>query len=465
MAEKAEKLIILGAAGRDFHDFMTYWSIQPNVVVQCFTGTQIPGIAGRLYPAELCHNDKNGNRYPNGLMIYNEQDLEKLIGDFGATMCALAYSDLNYDIVQSLAARVNASGCKFIQLPPALTQLHSTKPIISVCATRTGTGKSQTTRFIADYLKKHGKTVAVVRHPMPYDQVLLNQRCQRYEVLEDLVRYKCTIEEREEYELHIEEGNLLFAGVDYEMILREAEKEADIVIWDGGNNDFSFFASNLTICVADALREGHEEHYYPGEVNARMADVIIINKVNSLPNIEQARKQADRIHKLIKSDTPILFGNSVVSPEARDPVTGKLLDDAALDDLVRDQRVLVIDDGPTLTHGGMPFGAGYVLAKQMGAREIVDPRPFAKGSLVGVFRKFQHLENVLPAMGYGDEQVRDLQNTVQAVDCDCVVTGTPINLENVIDMKKRCVRARYCLQLDSENMVEMEGALRPFTAN
>lgn len=262
--------------------------------------------------------------------------------------------------------------------------------------------------------------------------------------------------------MHIEEGNLLFAGVDYEMILREAEKSADIVLWDGGNNDFSFFAPDLTICVADALREGHEEHFYPGEVNARMADLIIINKVNSLPSIDLAKEQADRIHALIKSDTPVLFGNSIVSPDARDK-TGKLLDEASTNNLVHGKRVLVIDDGPTLTHGGMPFGAGYVLANQMGAKEIVDPHPFAKGSLVGVFKKFQHLANALPAMGYGKQQIQDLQATVQSVDCDCVITGTPINLENVIDMKdKPCVRARYCLQLDTDNMDTMGQALKPF---
>ena len=254
---------------------------------------------------------------------------------------------------------------------------------------------------------------------------------------------------------------MLFAGVDYEMILREAEKEADVVIWDGGNNDFSFFKPDLNICVADALREGHEEHFYPGELNAIMADLILINKVNSLPSIDQARKQADRIRALIKSqETPVIFGNSIVSPEARE--NGKLLDTEAVDSLVRGKRVLVIDDGPTLTHGGMPFGAGYVLAKQMGAKEIVDPHPAAKGSLVGVFRKFQHLENVLPAMGYGEQQIQDLQDTVQSVDCDCVITGTPINLESVIDMKQSCVRARYCLQLDTENMDAMVHALQPF---
>ncbi|KAL9181338.1 hypothetical protein ACHAXT_010143 [Thalassiosira profunda] len=470
MTDQVEKLIILGAAvscrGRDFHDFMTYWSIQPNVVVQCFTGTQIPGIEGRLFPAEMCRNDLNGNRYPEGLMIYSEQDLEALIERFGATMCALAYSDLNYDTVQSLAARVNAAGCKFVQLPPVLTQLRSTKPLIAVCATRTGTGKSQTTRFIAEHLQKQGKTVAVVRHPMPYDEVLLNQRCQRYEVLADLVKYRCTIEEREEYELHIEEGNLLFAGVDYEMILREAEASADVVIWDGGNNDFSFYAPDLTICVADALREGHEEHFYPGEINARMADLVIINKVNSLPSLEQAKMQADHLRNtLLKSNTPVLYGISAVSPEARDPATGKLLSSEEVDELVRGKRVLVIDDGPTLTHGGMPFGAGYVLAKQMGAKEIVDPHRSAKGSLVGVFKKFKHLKNVLPAMGYGAAQVHDLENTVAGVDCDTIIAGTPINLESVIAMKKPCVRARYCLQLDDENMNKMENALGPFVAS
>jgi predicted GTPase len=463
MTNQMEKLIILGAAGRDFHDFMTYWSVQPNVIVTCFTGTQIPGIDGRLFPSELCNNDKNDNRYPDGLMIYSENELESLIKKFDATMCALAYSDLNYDTVQSLAARVNAAGCKFIQLPPKLTQLKSTKPIVAICATRTGTGKSQTTRFIADYLKKQGNKIAVVRHPMPYDQVLLNQRCQRYEALEDLVKYKCTIEEREEYELHIEEGNLLFAGVDYEMILREAEKDADVVLWDGGNNDFSFFKPDLTICVADALREGHEEHFFPGEVNMRMADLIMINKVNSLPSLDQAMKQIDHISKLVRPGTPILLGNSVVTPEARDS-SGALLDASTVDGMVRGKRVLVIDDGPTLTHGGMPFGAGFVLAKQMGAKEIVDPHPFAKGSLRGVFLKFQHLVDCLPAMGYGEEQVKDLQATVESVDCDCVVAGTPINLASVITLDKPCVRARYCLQLEDKYMGEMKTALVPFVS-
>lgn len=456
-----EKVIILGAAGRDFHDFMSYWSLQPNVSVVCFTSTQIPGIGGRLFPPEMCNNHKNGNSYPNGLMIYDQNDLEALIEEHGATMCALAYSDISYDSVQSLAARVNSKGCKFIQVPPSLTQLHSSKPVVAICATRTGTGKSQTTRAIADYLKKKGKKIVVVRHPMPYDKNLLDQRCQRYEVLEDLVRYKCTIEEREEYELHIEEENLLYAGVDYQMILREAEKEADIVLWDGGNNDFCFFKPTVTICVADALREGHEEHYYPGEINMRMADLVLINKVNSLQSPDLASSQAQHIRDFLgKQDIPIILGNSVVTPEARGP-TGQLLGDSLVKDMVYGKKVLVIDDGPTLTHGGMPFGAGYVLAKQMGAAEIVDPRQAAKGSLVGVFQKFQHLEKVLPAMGYDERQVSDLQETVRGVDCDCIITGTPINLENVIDVGKNCVRARYCLQLDKQNMTFLELALKP----
>jgi predicted GTPase len=248
------------------------------------------------------------------------------------------------------------------------------------------------------------------------------------------------------------------------MILREAEKDADVVIWDGGNNDFSFFKPDLTVCVADALRVGHEEHFFPGEINTRLADLIMINKVNSLPSIDQAKKQADRIRALVRPDVPIILGNSVVTPEARDPDTKALLDRETVENMVKGKRVLVIDDGPTLTHGGMPFGAGFVLAKQMGAKEIVDPRPFAKGSLKAVFQKFQHLVNCLPAMGYGETQIKDLQETVKSVECDCVVAGTPINLESVITLDKPCVRARYCLQLDKEYMEKMEASLLPFVS-
>lgn len=448
-----ENVIIIGAAGRDFHDFMTYWSVQPNTVVKCFTGAQIPGIENRDFPAEMCHNDKNGNLYPNGVKIYPEDDLEQLIKRFDVTTCALAYSDLSYDTVQSLASRVNAAGCKFLQLPQTKTMLRSNKPVIAICATRTGTGKSQTTRFIAEHLKKAGRRIAVVRHPMPYDKVLLKQRCQRYETLDDLIKYDCTIEEREEYERHIEEGNLLFAGVDYEMILREAEKDADVVIWDGGNNDCPFYRPDLFICVADALRGDHANHYYPGETNVRLADIIMINKVNSLPDIKQAEDQAERLKPLLREGVPVLFGNSLVTADA------KGLTEEEANERVKGKRVLVIDDGPTLTHGGMPYGAGFVLAKKLGASEIIDPRPHAKGSLVGVFEKFKHLESVLPAMGYGAEQIKDLEATVSDADCDCVVIGTPIDLGGVLKIDKPVVRTKYYLEVVPEHLKEFTNAV------
>jgi len=455
-----DKVIILGAAGRDFHDFQFFWSTAPNTEVMCFTAKQIPGISGRRFPPEMCKNDVNGNRYPEGLMIYPEDDLEELILSFGANTCALAYSDLSYATAQSLASRVNATGCKFIQLPPSLTQVKSTKPVIAVCATRTGTGKSQTTRFIANYLKDHGKKIAVIRHPMPYDKNLLKQRFQRFEVLEDMVKYNCTIEEREEYELHIEEGNLLFAGVDYEMILHEAEQDVDIVLWDGGNNDTPFYKPDLLITVADALRSGHEKHFYPGEVNVRMADLVLINKVNSLQNMDLAKDQAKKLGEITRNFCPILFGNSIVTPEARDPVTKKLLSINDAIRMVKGKRVLVIDDGPTLTHGGMPFGAGYVLATQLDAAEIIDPYPFAKNSLRDTLDKFRHLAHVLPAMGYGDQQIKDLEATVKAIDCDCIVVGTPINLESVIDLGDTpCVRARYNLEVNPEHIGQFKQAL------
>jgi predicted GTPase len=443
-----ENVIIMGAAGRDFHDFMTYWSLQPNTIVKCFTETQIPGIEYRTFPSEMCNNSKNGNLYPEGIKIYPESMLEKLIDHHHITTCTLAYSDLSYDKVQSLASRVSAAGAKFVQLPPKLTQLKSTKPVVAICATRTGTGKSQTTRFVAEYLKNRRKKVAVVRHPMPYDRVLLHQRCQRYETLDDLVRYNCTVEEREEYELHIEAGNLLFAGVDYEMILQQAEDEADIIIWDGGNNDFPFFKPDLQIVVADALRASHESHYFPGEVNVRCADIVLINKVNSLPDISLAYDQARLLRPLIREGVPVLFGNSIVSPEAN----GKMLSDKEAGMLVKGKRVLVIDDGPTLTHGGMPFGAGYVLAKQLEAGELVNPRKHAKGSYIGIFQQNPHLENVMPAMGYGKHQIEDLEATVHDAsgEAECIIAGTPIDLTKIMKIEKPYLRARYRLELVPE---------------
>lgn len=454
---KKKNVLILGAAGRDFHDFMVYWSKQHlEYVVKCFTETQIPGIENRHFPAELCHNDLNGNLYPDGLPIYPESKLEELIPKYDIDICTLAYSDLSYDTVQALAARVTAAGAQFLQLPPSYTMIESkTKPIIAICATRTGTGKSQTTRYVAKYLKEVlGLKIAAIRHPMPYDQVLLDQRCQRYESLDDLVKYKCTIEEREEYELHIEEGNLLFAGVDYDMILREAEASADVILWDGGNNDVSFYKPDLQITVADALRSDHGQHYFPGEVNLKLANVVLINKVNSLTSIDVAKEQAIKLKTVLDSKVPVLFGNSLVTAEYISDETKEKASDKEAIDMIRNKTVLVVDDGPTLTHGGMPFGAGYVLAKDCGAFKIVDPRPHAKGSLKDTFQKFTHLHDVLPAMGYGVEQIHDLENTIlDAVEqekVDVIVTGTPINLKNVVKLSKPCVRARYRLEMVSD---------------
>lgn len=453
-----EKVIILGAAGRDFHDFMTYWSEKPNAQVMCFTGTQIPGIEKRMFPAEMCKNHLNNNLYPNGLKIFPENSLAELVQRFGANTCAIAYSDLSYDTVQSLASKANAAGCKFVQLPPAFTQLESTKPVISICASRTGVGKSQTTRYVAKFFKDKGLKIAVVRHPMPYDKDLNTQRIQRYEKMEDLDKYHCTIEEREEYYKHIQEGNLLFAGVDYEMILREAEKEADVVIWDGGNNDVSFFRPDLHICLVDSLRPEHEQHYYPGETNVRMADILLITKVNSLNDIQKAYDQADHLRNLVKPTCPIFFGSSVITPEGR-LQSGDLMTEEQAKAQVEGKRVLVIDDGPTLTHGGVPFGAGYVLAERLGAKEIVDPRPYAKGSLKDVFKKFPHLEKVLPAMGYGDEQIKDLEATIKSVECDAIVIGTPSDITHLIETNKPTIMANYSLEVVPEHSEQFNAGL------
>lgn len=462
-----EKVIILGAAGRDFHDFMVYWSTKPNTQVVAFTETQIPGIENRKFPPEMCRNDLNGNLYPDGVQIYPEDQLEELIEKFKVDVCTLAYSDLSYHTVQSLASRVNAAGCQFLQLPPAYTQLKSTKPLVAIVASRTGVGKSQTTRFVANYYKEKGLKIAAVRHPMPYDTDLNFQRCERFETMEDMDKYRCTIEEREEYFRHIEDGNLLFAGVDYEMILREAEKSADLVLWDGGNNDFSFYKPDLTITLVDSLRPTDELHYFPGELNVRLADAILITKTNELKSKQEAEDQAKQIREksiLKSSEVPIYFGKSTIKPVAKDPKTGDILPTEQAANMVRGQRCLVVEDGPTCTHGGMPSGAGYALAKSLGASEIVDPRPFAKGSLVQVFEKFPHLESILPAMGYGEQQVRDLEATIQAVEkesCDVVVFGTPIDPTQVVDIgiDKKYIIAQYDLELVKEHENDFFGTL------
>jgi predicted GTPase len=351
---------------------------------------------------------------------------------------------LPYPTVQSLASRVNAAGCQFIQLPPALTQLKSTKPLVSIVASRTGVGKSQTTRWVANYYKEKGLKIAAIRHPMPYDDDLNFQRCERFESMEDMDKYRCTIEEREEYFRHIEDGNLLFAGVDYEMILREAEKDADLILWDGGNNDFSFYKADVTVTLVDSLRPTDELHYFPGETNVRMADAILITKCNELESLDEAEKHAQQLRDkniLKSSETPIIFGNSKIVPM----VEGKSAEEAG--DMVKGRRVLVVDDGPTLTHGGLASGAGYALAKKYEAAEIVDPRPSAQGSLKQVFETFTHLKNTLPAMGYGDKQIQDLKATIDAVDCDLVVIGTPIDISQVFDVGKPYVVARYDLEV------------------
>jgi predicted GTPase len=428
-------VIIMGAAGRDFHDFNTYWKDRPEYNVVAFTATQIPDIDGRVYPAGL-----TGQRYPGGIPIHAEEELESLIKEHDVKICAQAYSDLNYNTVMSLAARVNAAGAHFIMLSPHDTMLPSSKPVIAICAVRTGCGKSQTTRAVCDILKKQGKKVAVARHPMPYGD-LEKQVCQRFAEYADMDKHECTIEEREEYEPHIDAGNILYAGVDYEQILRSAEQEADVVVWDGGNNDTAFFKPDLYICVADPHRAGHETSYYPGETNARLADLIVLNKVDSAD--ENDVKRVEENLARINPDAKILRAASPCTVDQPDLIKGK--------------RVLLVEDGPTLTHGEMEYGAGYVAARNLGAAEIVDPRPYAVGSIKTTFEKYRHLTQILPAMGYGRKQMEELQETIKQVPCDVVVVGTPIDLGRLITIDKPSVRVRY--NLDPKDPSALEQAV------
>ncbi len=418
---RQRKVVIMGAAGRDFHDFNVFWKHREDVEVVAFTAAQIPNIAGRVYPPQLA-----GPRYPRGIPIRPEEDLEALIREHGVTDVALAYSDLSYDDVMHKAARAQTAGADFCLLGWEHTMLQSVKPVVAVCAVRTGCGKSQTTRRIAGYLRSAGHRVAVVRHPMPYGD-LSRQICQRFAELADLDRHECTIEEREEYEPHIRAGTLVFAGVDYERILREAEQEADVILWDGGNNDMSFYRADLYITVTDPLRAGHELRYYPGETNLRLADLVIINKVDSSrpEDVATVREHIARVNRratVMEAESPVM----VAEPDA-----------------VRGKRVLAVEDGPTVTHGGMKFGAAHVAARRLGARQIVDPRPFATGSIRETFEKFPHLTDVLPAMGYGSKQVHELEETINAVDCDTVLVGTPIDLTRLLKLNKPAVRVRY----------------------
>ncbi|MBK5114202.1 MAG: GTPase [Candidatus Heimdallarchaeota archaeon] len=419
------KVIIMGAAGRDFHNFNTYFRDNENYEVVAFTATQIPDIEGRTYPKELA-----GKLYPKGIPIFDEVKLEEVIEKTKADVCVLSYSDLPYDYVMHLASKVMSLGPNFWMLGKKKTEIESSKPVISVCAVRTGCGKSQTSRKIAVSLSKMGLKVVAIRHPMPYDPDLNSQACQRYATLDDLDKYRCTIEEREEYEPLIMNGIILYAGVDYGLILKEAEKEADIILWDGGNNDFPFYKSDLEIVVTDPHRPGHEVSYYPGEVNLRTADVVIINKMETAD-----RKNISIVRSNIAKYNPkatVIDGASPLTVEGYEKIKGK--------------RVLVVEDGPTLTHGDMEYGAGAIAAWKFGAKELIDPRPKAVGSIKAIFEKYNHLGIILPAMGYGKKQVDELEKTINDIDCDLVLIGTPIDLARIVDIKHDTVRVKYDLQ-------------------
>jgi len=419
-----KRVLILGAAGRDFHNFNTYYRDNDQYEVVGFTATQIPQIDDRRYPAVLA-----GKLYPEGLPIFPEKDLEKLIKDLHVDVCDLAYSDLSHVTVMNLGSRVTAAGADFRILGPVNTMVASTKPVISICAVRTGCGKSQTTRYISDILKENGLKTVAIRHPMPYGD-LAKQAVQRFASYADLDAHKCTIEEREEYESHIDMGNVVYAGVDYEAILRQAEKEADVILWDGGNNDWSFYKSDFEVVVADPFRPGHESTYFPGETNFRRARIILVNKANNAKSEDVAAVVAAA--KLMNPTAKAVLGASEVTVDHPE--------------LVRGKKVLVVEDGPTLTHGGMAIGAGFVAAQKYEAAEIVDPRPAATGSILGVFEKFTHLGPVLPAMGYYPEQIAELEKTIAGTDVDTVLIGTPIDLTRVVKVNKPMARVRYELK-------------------
>ena len=420
----AQRAIIMGAAGRDFHNFNVHFRDNADYEVVAFTAAQIPNIDGRRYPPELA-----GDRYPNGIPIESENDVERLIRDEGIDVALLCYSDLPYDAVMTAGSRVMAAGADFLLLGPKHTMVESTVPVIAVCAARTGSGKSQTTRRIARILKEAGKRVVTVRHPMPYGD-LAKQAVQRFSTYDDLAAHDVTIEEREEYEPIIAAGGIVYAGVDYERILRQAEGEAEIVLWDGGNNDFPFYKPDLLVTVVDPHRPDHAARYFAGGINVRMADVVILNKIDTadLEDVETAR----RITMELNPTVTIIEAASPVSVERGDEIRGK--------------RVLVIEDGPTLTHGEMAYGAGWIAARRYGAAEIVDPRPWAVGTIAATFAKWPTTGPVLPAMGYGDEQMEELRETIERVEADLVIVGTPIDLSRLITITKPALRVRYELQ-------------------
>jgi predicted GTPase len=417
------RIIIMGAAGRDFHNFNTVFRDNAQFEVVAFTATQIPNIDGRRYPAELA-----GRLYPSGIPIYPESELPGLIKKYAIDEVIFSYSDVSFQEIMAKGSKVIAYGADFKLLGTRHTMVRSTAPVIAVVAARTGAGKSQTSRKVCDILRAEGKRVAAIRHPMPYGD-LVKQRVQRYKTLDDLAKNECTVEEMEEYEPHIVNDTIIYAGVDYEAILREAEKEADVIVWDGGNNDMSFYKPDLTITVVDPHRAGHEVSYYPGASNLVLADVVVINKVDTAP-----QGSIDLVKRNIAAINP----NAIVV-EAASPVT---VEDEAI---IRGKRVLVVEDGPTLTHGEMSYGAGIIAARKFGASALIDPRPWVVKSIADTYKKYPGIGTLLPAMGYGGQQIHDLEETINRVDCDAVIIGTPIDLRRIIKINKPSVRVSYRL--------------------
>jgi predicted GTPase len=426
------RVLIMGAAGRDFHNFNTVYRDNAAYRVVGFTATQIPNIDGRRYPPELA-----GQLYPDGISIYSEDELTRLIHDLSVDVVVFSYSDVSHEYVMHKASQALAAGADFELLGPGRTMIDSRRPVVAITAGRTGSGKSQTTRYVTQILKDHGKSFAVVRHPMPYGDLAL-QAVQEFRTAADLDRHDCTIEEREEYEPHLEMGSTVYAGIDYERILRQAEQEHDVIVWDGGNNDIPFYRPNLHIAVVDPLRPGHELRYHPGETNVRMADLIVINKVDTAPleHVEQVRNEVRSVNpsaRVVEAQSPISISN------------GHGLEG---------QRVLVVEDGPTLTHGEMAFGAGVVVSRQEGAAELIDPRPFAIGTIAQTFAKYPHIGPLLPAMGYGDAQIRELEETINASNADVLVVATPIDLTRLIHARMPAVRATYRLHEVAGDTIE-----------
>jgi len=419
-----KRVIIMGAAGRDFHNFNVVFRNNKEYEIVGFTATQIPDIEGRRYPPLLA-----GNMYKEGIPIYPESELTHLIKDLNVDVVVFAYSDVPHNHVMHLASTVLSTGADFMLLGPKSTMIESQKPLVAVCAVRTGCGKSQTSRRVADILKKHNKKVCIIRHPMPYGD-LEKQVVQRFASYDDLDREKCTIEEREEYEPIIDRGMVVYAGIDYGEILRKAEEEADVILWDGGNNDFPFYKPDVLIVVVDPLRVGHELLYHPGETNLRMADVLVVNKMDSAKN-EDVKKLEQNI-KNANPDATVIFAKSSIS--------------VSNPDIIKDKKVLVIEDGPTVTHGGMAYGAGFVAAKRFRAKEIIDPRPYAVGSIRDTYKKYTTTGSVLPAMGYSEQQIKELKETISKTPCDSVVVASPIDITKIIKIQKPYARVRYELE-------------------